>query len=430
MRITLGPVVLVRVWQQADRHSPRARRCAPSDVFYFRALSSSLRSSRMGRRKSKPPSMQDVREDTKARNIDAGDSNESTMLDGSNNTSTVPSITMVSSPASDTGVSDHTSADYYFDSYGHFGIHEEMLKDSVRTKTYQNAIYQNAFLFKDKVVLDVGAGTGILSLFCAKIGAKHVYAVECSIMADTAIEIIKANGYSNVITLFKGKVEEIELPTQVDVIVSEWMGYFLLFENMVNSVLFSRDKWLVPGGIVLPDRTSLYICAIEDADYKQDKIDFWNNVYGFDMSCVRKQAMLEPLVDTVDQNQIVTNCQLLKTMDIEKISSLDVSFSAPFKLIAQRSDYVHALVAYFDVSFTKCHKPTGFSTGPKARPTHWKQTVLYLEDVLTMCEGEAVSGTFLVAPNVKNPRDIDIKLTYNFNGKRSQASRTQEYRMH
>lgn len=52
-----------------------------------------------------------------------------------------------------------------------------MLKDVVRTKTYQNVIYQNKFLFKNKVVLDVGAGTGILSLFCAKAGAKHVYAV-------------------------------------------------------------------------------------------------------------------------------------------------------------------------------------------------------------------------------------------------------------
>lgn len=54
---------------------------------------------------------------------------------------------------------------------------QEMLKDVVRTKTYQNVIYQNKFLFKNKVVLDVGAGTGILSLFCAKAGAQHVYAV-------------------------------------------------------------------------------------------------------------------------------------------------------------------------------------------------------------------------------------------------------------
>ncbi|KAF8388847.1 hypothetical protein HHK36_025527 [Tetracentron sinense] len=142
--------------------------------------------------------------------------------------------------------SDKTSADYYFDSYSHFGIHEEMLKDTVRTKTYQNVIYQNSFLFKNKVVLDVGAGTGILSLFCAKAGAKHVYAVECSQMADMAKEIVEANGFSNVITVLKGKVEEIELPiAQVDIIISEWMGYFLLFENMLNTVLYARDKWLV-----------------------------------------------------------------------------------------------------------------------------------------------------------------------------------------
>lgn len=56
-------------------------------------------------------------------------------------------------------------------------ILQEMLKDVVRTKTYQNVIYQNKFLIKDKIVLDVGAGTGILSLFCAKAGAAHVYAV-------------------------------------------------------------------------------------------------------------------------------------------------------------------------------------------------------------------------------------------------------------
>ncbi|KAG8049616.1 hypothetical protein GUJ93_ZPchr0009g1190 [Zizania palustris] len=260
--------------------------------------------------------------------------------------------------------SDNTSADYYFDSYSHFGIHEEMLKDVVRTRSYQNVITQNGFLFKDKIVLDVGAGTGILSLFCAKAGAKHVYAIECSQMADMAKEIVKANGFSDVITVIKGKVEEIELPVpKVDVIISEWMGYFLLFENMLNTVLYARDKWLADGGVVLPDKASLHLTAIEDAEYKEDKIEFWNNVYGFDMSCIKKQAMMEPLVDTVDANQIVTNSQLLKTMDISKMTPGDASFTAPFKLVAERNDYIHALVAYFNVSFAKCHKMIGFSTG-------------------------------------------------------------------
>uniref|UniRef100_A0A803KF37 Protein arginine methyltransferase 8 n=1 Tax=Xenopus tropicalis TaxID=8364 RepID=A0A803KF37_XENTR len=70
-----------------------------------------------------------------------------------------------------------TSRDYYFDSYAHFGIHEEMLKDEVRTLTYRNSMYHNKHVFKDKVVLDVGSGTGILSMFAAKAGARKVYGV-------------------------------------------------------------------------------------------------------------------------------------------------------------------------------------------------------------------------------------------------------------
>ena len=68
--------------------------------------------------------------------------------------------------------SDMTSKDYYFDSYSHFGIHEEMIKDEVRTRSYMNAIEQNGHLFKDKVVLDIGCGTGILSMFAARAGAR------------------------------------------------------------------------------------------------------------------------------------------------------------------------------------------------------------------------------------------------------------------
>ncbi|KAI3524697.1 hypothetical protein L1887_03360 [Cichorium endivia] len=111
---------------------------------------------------------------------------------------------------------------------------------------------------------------------------------------------------------------------------------------------------------------------------------------------------MEPLVDMVDQNQIVTNCQLLKTTDISKMTLGDASFTAPFKLVAERDNYIHALVAYFDVSFTVCHKLTGFSTGPRSRNTHWKQTVLYLEYVLTICQ-ESIIENMNVTQNKKNP---------------------------
>ena len=122
------------------------------------------------------------------------------------------------------------SADYYFDSYAHFGIHEEMLKDEVRTRSYMNAIMQNKHLFKDKVVLDVGCGTGILSMFAAKAGARLVIGVDMSGIIEQARTIVAANGLADKVVLLRGKMEEVVLPqgiTKVDIIVSEWMGYFV-----------------------------------------------------------------------------------------------------------------------------------------------------------------------------------------------------------
>jgi protein arginine N-methyltransferase 1 len=69
-----------------------------------------------------------------------------------------------------------------------------MLKDEVRTMTYRNSIYYNTHLFKNKVVLDIGCGTGILSMFAAKAGARRVIGIECSSIIEHAERIVKANG--------------------------------------------------------------------------------------------------------------------------------------------------------------------------------------------------------------------------------------------
>lgn len=115
-------------------------------------------------------------------------------------------------------------------------------------------------------MLDIGAGTGILSIFAARAGAKHVYAVENAEIAGFAKEIIAKNGLSDKITVLKGKMEEVELPVpKVDIIISEWMGYFLLYEGMLDSVLFARDKYLdKKKGKMLPDRAQIFFAGLED----------------------------------------------------------------------------------------------------------------------------------------------------------------------
>lgn len=311
-----------------------------------------------------------------------------------------------------------SSSDYYWNSYAHFGIHEEMLKDSVRTKSYRASILQNKHLFKGKTVLDVGCGTGILSMFAAQAGAAHVYAVDMSDIIKQAHQIITANGFGSVITCIQGRIEDIELPVEkVDIIVSEWMGYFLVYENMLKTVIIARDRFLKPGGIMMPDKASLYFVAIEDAKYKDDKINWWENVYGFNMSIIRDLAIKEPIVDIVDAAAVNTTTALAWTMDISTITVAELDFTFEFQLEITRDDYAHALVAFFDIEFSKCHTPIRFSTGPFSDYTHWKQTVFYLPDVLAVSRGDTFKASMRVQPNQKNNRDMNISLHYTFESK-------------
>jgi len=325
-----------------------------------------------------------------------------------------------------------TSKDYYFDSYAHFGIHEEMLKDEVRTLTYRNSMWHNKHLFKGTVVLDVGCGTGILSMFAAKAGAAKVIGVDMSSIVDHAKKIVSDNGLSDTVTIIRGKVEEISLPAgieKVDIIISEWMGYCLFYESMLDTVLYARDKWLAEGGLMFPDKATLYVCGIEDRQYKDDKIAWWDDVYGFDMSCIRKVALTEPLVDSVDRNQVVTNSCLIKEIDIQTCTKEDIPFNSPFQLQLKRNDYCQALVTFFNIEFSKCHKRVGFSTAPEAPYTHWKQTVFYLDDYLTCKKGEEVTGVFQMKPNTRNIRDLDFEISVNFEGELCSVQETNTYRM-
>uniref|UniRef100_A0A6B2LAE3 type I protein arginine methyltransferase n=1 Tax=Arcella intermedia TaxID=1963864 RepID=A0A6B2LAE3_9EUKA len=302
-----------------------------------------------------------------------------------------------------------------------------MLKDRVRTNAYKRSIMENAHLIKNKVVLDVGCGTGILSLFAAKAGAAHVYAVDCSDIAIQAQQIVIDNGFKDKITVIHSKMEDVTLPCKVDVILSEWMGYFLLYESMLNTVIYARDRFLAPGGVILPDKASLYIATVEDAEYKAKKIEFWDNVYGFNMGCIKKVAYIEPIVDTVNGECLNSLPCRFFTIDLNTVKESDLSFTAPFQLKATRTDFAHALIAWFDVDFSRVHKPLSLTTSPKAPYTHWKQTVFYLEDVLILSEGDTISGTIDVRPNQKNPRDLDIKINVDYEGKWNEVHKTQEY---
>ena len=154
------------------------------------------------------------------------------------------------------------------------------------------------------------------------------------------------------------------------------MGYFLLYESMLDTVLLARDKYLKKGGLIFPDTATLYLAAIEDQEYKDEKINctlplfsfsknqflilvlaVWENVYGFDYSCIKDIALREPLVDTVEMKAVVTDPCLIKVrakqtnyiilsnfqlisqhIDLLTAKKEDLSFAAPFSLTCTRDD--------------------------------------------------------------------------------------------
>ena len=294
--------------------------------------------------------------------------------------------------------------------------HEFLQTDSATTATYKNAMYHNKHLFMDKTVLDVGCGTGILSMFAAKAGARMVIGVESSPIAEQATKNVKENKLDNIIKIVRGEVEEVELPAAtVDIIISEWMGYCLFYESSLEAVLYARDKWLAEGGIVFPDRATLYVCGIEDTYFKENKFDslhkvwylfayilscfnFFHKVHGFNMSRLKTLSLLEPVVDYVSGKRVVTDSCVLKEFDMQNGRKEDLKFTRPFQLQIMRNDYVQvviivnhihhqnhqAFLTYFNVEFSACHKKTWLSTGPGHPPTHWKQVVVLLT-VLRHC---------------------------------------------
>uniref|UniRef100_A0A8C8GXG9 type I protein arginine methyltransferase n=1 Tax=Oncorhynchus tshawytscha TaxID=74940 RepID=A0A8C8GXG9_ONCTS len=295
----------------------------------------------------------------------------------------------------------------YFSSYGHYSIHEEMLKDKVRTESYRDFMYLNPEVFKDKVVLDVGCGTGILSMFAARAGAKMVIGVDQSEIIYQAMDIVRSNQLQDRVTLIKGRIEEVKLPVEkVDIIISEWMGYFLLFESMLDSVLYARDLYLAEGGSVYPDRCTISLAAVGDTEKHQDRIAFWDDVYGFKMACMKRAVVPEAVVQVLKPDTLISQPAVIQGIDCNAVSLSELEFASDFCLkITDSTDCTVSRVM--------------FSTGPQVTKTHWKQTVFLLENPIPVQAGEELQGRITIRKNKKDPRSLfitfdlhDMKQTY------------------
>uniref|UniRef100_A0A7S4R913 type I protein arginine methyltransferase n=1 Tax=Alexandrium monilatum TaxID=311494 RepID=A0A7S4R913_9DINO len=292
----------------------------------------------------------------------------------------------------------------FFESYADLAIHEEMLKDTPRVEAYRRAIERHGPEWAqrgDVTVVDVGSGTGLLAVLAARAGAQRVIAVEASRLAYFLRQIAEANSRAGAIEVHECRAEELQLPggERADVIVSEWMGYCLFYENMLPSVLAVRDRYLKPGGAMLPSHCRLQMAPLEDPAWRESKVGFWRDVHGIDMSALAPLATATACEKP--QHRVVAPGGLLAppfevlALDLSTVTEAELGrFEASLSFEVPAGRRLDGFVAWFECDFGSAGQL--LSTGPSEAPTHWRQTVFSLRQTLEGGGGRTVEGLVTV----------------------------------
>ncbi|TPX68013.1 hypothetical protein CcCBS67573_g07305 [Chytriomyces confervae] len=308
--------------------------------------------------------------------------------------------------------------------YAQFVHQQNMLQDHVRTSLYQNAIVANGdAMFKDRLVMDVGAGSGILSYFAVQSGAAKVYAIEASGMATKIQKMVSAasanppkNAFlKDKLVVVHSKVEEAQALPRVDTIVSEPIGVLLLHERMVESFIFARDAFLKPGGNMMPNSGTIFLAPFTDAvlwTQTMAKVRFWEQTefFGVDFSPLKRDAMDEvfgqPIVGNFDHRVLMASSVshhvdfLTCSMDDLKDIVIPIMWTPSFTGI------VHGVAGWFDIDLCGII----LSTAPNAERTHWQQVRFVLKEPLAVNAFETVKGWFRMTVNSQRSYDVVVEL--------------------
>ncbi|PKA57669.1 putative histone-arginine methyltransferase CARM1 [Apostasia shenzhenica] len=314
-----------------------------------------------------------------------------------------------------------SSAKMYFHYYGQLLHQQNMLQDYVRTGTYYSAVIENRVDFQGRVVVDVGAGSGILSLFAAQAGAKHVYAVEASEMAEYASRLVAGNpSLGQRITVIKGKVEEVELPEKADILISEPMGTLLVNERMLETYVIARDRFLVPNGKMFPSLGRIHMAPFSD-EYLfveiANKALFWQqqSFYGVDLTPLYGTAFQgyfsQPVVDAFDPRLLVSPPSF-HTLDFSFIKEEELyEIDIPLNFIASVGTRVHGLACWFDVLFNGSSVQRWLTTAPGSPTTHWYQLRCVLSQPIYVMAGQEITGRLHLVAHSSQSYTINLTMS-------------------
>ena len=283
--------------------------------------------------------------------------------------------------------------------YAEFEVHRTMICDRVRTGAFRHAI--DSVVRPGDTVLDVGAGSGILSVFAARAGAARVYAVERTPAAALAHELAAANGVAAAVRVIHGDITGIELPERVDVIVSEWLGGFGIDEGMLAPVIIARDRWLKPGGVMIPRLVTAWTALAHDRYLAETVAFLRDNPYG-----LRFDDLLGKTVNEISYSGTFRHLAARdKRSDAARLWTTDTALvplaqaQAPHQaetvLPVRARGTANALALWFSAQLAP---GIALSVGPGDPPTHWGMTTAPLRSPVDLTPGMTVRARVRTAP--------------------------------
>jgi SAM-dependent methyltransferase len=267
-------------------------------------------------------------------------------------------------------------------SYDIIRSHVEMLQDHLRTEAYLAAIRE--VVQPGDRVLDFGCGTGVLSIFAERAGAGRVYAVDRSKMISAAEVIFAENACTRIIPLLS-EGSTVELPEQVDVIVSEWMGHFLFAEQMLEPLVRLRDKFLRPGGRIVPESCSLHVSMVTGPSLFDELSFLSTRPYGIDFSAVSDLPFNEVRIMRMRPDELLPESACIGEFGLSSVTGMPHELSGTFTSSTDAVTY--GICGWFDAQLSPGVK---LSTSPFAPRTHWMQFHFPFNRPLEVHAGEPV----------------------------------------
>jgi Arginine methyltransferase oligomerization subdomain/Ribosomal protein L11 methyltransferase (PrmA) len=303
----------------------------------------------------------------------------------------------------DQGLIERTSPEQVVDqSWGYHRpeVHRTMLQDEPRTYAFRDALRE--VVKEGDVVLDMGTGTGILALFAAQAGAKEVHAIEQTTIVDMARSLAATNGIENV-TFHQIEAENLELPVKADVLVSEWLGYFVYSDAMYTAVASLRDRCVKKDtGIMIPATVDLLLAPLAEDPARANVPAYWTiKPYGFDYTPMLEDELRNPLAENrvVGADTILAEPQVLHHIDCKHDQMEDLYFSKTGAFVCQRDALLTTFCGWFT---TELSPSVILDTGPAAPETHWQQR-LFPVPPIEVKEGDRIDYTFVVRAHSAEP---------------------------